>query len=136
MNVIVNIDIPFQRIADLMVTAIECNHMTAAWCAGIHLTSQAPAYIDGEEVAVWYARPRVFESDFKIEVKEVIDERKPLEGDNLKVHVVDVEKLCKGFGIMAAKEPKHFADVLAEDFDAITADVFLQCVALGEVVYG
>jgi hypothetical protein len=38
---------------------------------------------------------------------------------------------------MAEKSPQHFGDMLSEsNADSITADVFLQYVALGEIVYG
>ena len=34
------------------------------------------------------------------------------------------------------RDGDHLRDVLKEDWDAITADVFFQCVTFGEVVYG
>ena len=41
-----------------------------------------------------------------------------------------------GLTIMAEKYPKHWADFLEEDGDNDTADVFIQCCVLGDVVYG
>ena len=38
--------------------------------------------------------------------------------------------------IMYKNYPHHFGDVLKEQSDAITADVFLQCALFGEVVFG
>lgn len=37
---------------------------------------------------------------------------------------------------LAAKYPRHFADLLSENDDATTADVFLQLCVFGEIVYG
>lgn len=37
---------------------------------------------------------------------------------------------------MAEKSPRHFADLLSEDDDATTHDVFIQHVLFGEVIYG
>jgi hypothetical protein len=37
---------------------------------------------------------------------------------------------------MAKDYDWHFMNIITEDDDAITADVWLQCVLLGEVVYG
>lgn len=44
--------------------------------------------------------------------------------------------LQTGLGIMAREYPKHFADLIEDNEDCITGDVFLQCCVLGEVIYG
>jgi hypothetical protein len=46
------------------------------------------------------------------------------------------EKLLAGVQVMAEKYPRHFTDMLTDNGDADTGDVFLQCCLLGEVVYG
>ena len=38
--------------------------------------------------------------------------------------------------IMADKFPRHFANILNENDDAETGDVFLQCCLWGDIVYG
>jgi hypothetical protein len=44
---------------------------------------------------------------------------------------------CKrGLEVMARKYPRHFADFVGENDDAITGDVFLQCCLFGKLVYG
>lgn len=45
-------------------------------------------------------------------------------------------RLQEGLQIMATKYPRHFENLLEENEDAETGDVFLQCCLLGEVVYG
>lgn len=44
--------------------------------------------------------------------------------------------LKKGLQVMANKFPSHFADLLAENDDACTGDVFLQCCVFGDTIYG
>ena len=44
--------------------------------------------------------------------------------------------LKKGLQVMADKYPSHFADLLAENDDACTGDVFLQCCVFGDAIYG
>ncbi len=44
--------------------------------------------------------------------------------------------LENGLKVMADKHPRHFANMMIEDGDAETADVFLQCCLFGEVRYG
>ena len=46
------------------------------------------------------------------------------------------EQLLAGLQIMAEKYPRHFSDMMHENDDAITGDVYLQCCLFGEVVYG
>jgi len=48
----------------------------------------------------------------------------------------DIEAVKRGLQLMADKYPKHFADFMNENDDAITGDVFVQCCVLGDVVYG
>lgn len=50
--------------------------------------------------------------------------------------VVNRDRVQQGLEIMSQKYPKHFNDFIEENEDADTGDVFLQCVVLGEVVYG
>lgn len=46
------------------------------------------------------------------------------------------ESIEKGLQVMADKYPRHFNDIITENDDAETADVFVQCAVLGEVVFG
>lgn len=127
----IDIDVPAQRIADMFVGAIENNPMTRSWCGGADLKID-PRPI-GQRQSPWYSSPALFEAPgFRIEVTE-FDET-GAEPD--KVHVVDSGTLAAGLKIMAEKYGRHFGDMLAENDDNVTQDVFLQCVALGEVVYG
>lgn len=49
---------------------------------------------------------------------------------------IDLETMEKGLQIMARDYKAHYADFLKENDDAETADVFLQCVVFGDVIYG
>lgn len=55
--------------------------------------------------------------------------------DNL-LGTLTLEKIYLGEQIMAEKYGKHFGNILSEDDDAETGDIWLQCALLGEVVYG
>ena len=46
------------------------------------------------------------------------------------------QRVVDGTNKMAKSYDWHFMNIITEDDDAITADVWLQCVLLGEVVYG
>lgn len=48
----------------------------------------------------------------------------------------DLPKVLVGTAKMAENAPEQFANVLSENYDAETADVWFQFVVLGEIVYG
>jgi hypothetical protein len=141
------VDIPARRIADLMVTALECNDMTCAWVAAVRTrTPTEEALMHDFANKVWYDIPELWSGQFNVEVWEISDEGEyeggfdpeadePLPA-GLTKHVIRKEDLDAGLKLMAEKHSTHFADFIAENEDAITADVFFQCVVLKDVVYG
>lgn len=56
--------------------------------------------------------------------------------DNDKIYQLNLDAIKSGLEIMADKFPKVFAEVLLDNTDAGTGDIFLQCALLGEVLYG
>lgn len=122
MNITVELDISARRIADLMVTAIEggINY----WCKGIYL--EVPNVKEIKH-AWWYDYAPLYDRD-DLRIKVAIHDDAPR-----KIGKVD---FAEGAKIMAAKYPWHWADFTGENEDAITADVFVQCVVFKEIVYG
>jgi len=58
------------------------------------------------------------------------------ESDDDKDWYLDLNKMVKGFILMMQKSPSHFGDLLAENGDATTSDVYIQYCLLGDIVYG
>lgn len=50
--------------------------------------------------------------------------------------ILDLDAVRRGLQVMATECPRHFANLVNEDDDAETADVFVQCCVFGEVIYG
>lgn len=46
------------------------------------------------------------------------------------------DKMCKAIQLMAQDYTNHFDDLIQQNDDAITADVFLQLSLFGDVIYG
>lgn len=147
MKLNLELDIPAERIADLMVGALERNDFTRAWCWGVHLSGALKGKareLRTEDGCVWYANPRVYElPDFELTVFEIEDEGKEVELDdddnpvsNVKRHKVTQAEIARGFSLMARQYPSHMSDFLRENEDAVTSDLFLQLTALGEAIYG
>jgi len=53
-----------------------------------------------------------------------------------KLGTVTFESLHKGAQVLASKHPRHFCDILSGNDDATTADVLVQCAAIGEITFG
>jgi len=49
---------------------------------------------------------------------------------------ITIHSLFEGLEKMFENSNRHYWDLINEDFDAITADVFLQYAVFGEVIYG
>lgn len=50
--------------------------------------------------------------------------------------VLNLKTIKKGLDLMAKNSPRHFADLINENGDATTGDVFVQYCVFGELVYG
>jgi hypothetical protein len=48
---------------------------------------------------------------------------------------LDLKSVGQGLDALATKYPRHFADLVNENTDAITANVLLQCCLFGELIY-
>lgn len=84
-------------------------------------------------------------ADFKYTYLEV-----PLQGGSIKIKaddhenkkradhlwILDREALDRGWQLMMSKQPRHYADAMTGNGDAITGDVFLQLCLFGEVIFG
>lgn len=66
----------------------------------------------------------------------VDDEKEGEDSGKTREAIFNPENIKKGLELMAKNSPKHFNDLLDENDDANTADIFGQYVVYGEVVYG
>lgn len=70
----------------------------------------------------------------KFKVIEDSDETKgAIQGQT---YELSLDKLKAGLQVLAAKYPHHLCDILAENGDATTGDVLVQCALFGDIVYG
>jgi hypothetical protein len=52
-----------------------------------------------------------------------------------KHYPIDLDTIANGLQVMANKFPNHFIDIIMENDDATTADIFIQCICFGDVIY-
>lgn len=82
---------------------------------------------------VWWGYEEVFANPFEISV-EFDDPNSAT--DTMVKRTVKNEDIGRALALMANKSPRHFADLIAENDDAITHDVFMQYLILDDIVYG
>jgi hypothetical protein len=118
------IETPNQRIADLMITALEGG--SNYWLLAARLDHPEDKTLLSEKP--WYASPELYDNTA---LKIVFTEQ-----EDAKEHLVTSVEIANGTQLMAEQSPGHFADFIAENDDATTAEVWLQYVIFGEIVYG
>jgi hypothetical protein len=128
MDIQCTVNVSSQKISDQLITAFEGG--SNYWCQTAELTSSERSPTERP----WYASSIVFDGPFTFEVG--FDDPDQDEGNGNGFRTIGKADLVAGLHVMATKHPRHFADLMSEDGDAITADVFLQCIVLGDVVYG
>lgn len=146
-------DFPVDRIIDLMVGAFEqaCGYWAKnglhtlpigfdmeAWREENGFTKRWSHGNKSYEISDFYLAPFVGGA---IVLEEIVDER----SGKTKAHRFDLEAIKRGLSLMAHGGPegkhwecgpRHFTDWVNEEDDATTADIFLQCCVLGDIVYG
>src|SRR5262245_22007204 len=118
-----------RRIADLFVTAIEGG--SNYWCRGIYLESPGDVAPDDPHRGPWYDNPRRYaDPDLRLKVVELSDEYSGATTD----HFIGLAEINDGLTKLAASKDyaHHFADIVTENEDATTADIFLQFVVFGQ----
>lgn len=119
-------DITSQHICDQIITAIEggINY----WCAGAILVRPDKSTL---AETPWYSDPKLYEQDFLIKVAL----HEPHEDDKIDYELTP-DAIRKGLAVLAEKYKWRINEIVTEDGDAETGDVFLQCCLFGEIVYG
>lgn len=114
-------------ISDTIVAAVEGG--SGYWLNGFQLTwsEKIPT------AACWYADHDLCAGDFKIACE--FDDPESNDGAQ-GTKVITPEDVKGGLEFMLRNHIRHFADMMNENGDAITADVFIQCVLFKDVIYG
>ena len=58
------------------------------------------------------------------------------DGEEPTKHYLTMDNVRKGLELMRDEYPRHYADLMEEEDDAITGDVWLQLAVFGELIYG
>jgi hypothetical protein len=125
----ITIEINRERRLDMLVGALEGG--SNYWC------------IFGEEASIIIGRvsPSNGVDSFAERLLKTLEagESVPVhdaEDETVLLGTLSLETIERGEQLMYDNFPNHFADILSENDDAITADIYFQYAVLGEIVYG
>lgn len=129
-------------LSDLLCTVVEGNWMSSAWAR----FDSAVDYDTGPHGSLDYAR-RVAEElgldgpgycwlPLLPGCAVTIHEYDETTNENVASHRLDLEAVKRGLERMAVSAQKHLFGFINDDYDIVTADVFLQMALLGEIRYG
>jgi len=154
----VEMEMPDERIQDLLCNALEGGSNYWYWIEKLHYPNKCPKCGRILISPICYGRDNIgadnpshdgvkaipqTKEDLGIEFAHLelpfkggYIEFSDLEDEEAEHKNLTIEAIQRGVKIMAEKYPRHFGDWIAENDDATTGDVFLQCCLFGEVVYG
>lgn len=126
------VDVRMERVTDMLVGAIEGG--SGYWCetfVPLPASGDIVADIRANGGSIWYSEEQFWTrgGGAHVEFDKPTDEDPGFRD-------IGLADLTKGLAIMAEKSPQHFADLVNENDDATTSDVFLQYVLFGEVIFG
>lgn len=116
------IEVDDEKIANAIIGAFEGG--SNYWIRSIRRV--AP---EGMRPLDFYEAPFTEGHKVVVTLQDTITKDGPLEYD------LDRKALERGLAVMREKSPKQFGRLVAEEDDASTHDVFIQCALFGEVVF-
>jgi hypothetical protein len=130
-HMIVRVPVPYRTIADNLVAAFESSSGSHYWCGEAAYRGNLPI----PEKAIWYDTPELLIQEGMIFEVHFDDPKKP-EGNLDGKRYIYANDITRGLVKMSKKSPVTFGHMIAQIGDALTADVMLQYIVLGEVIYG
>ena len=112
--------VPVGRVGDLLCCALEGG--STYWCDGFK-PERYPKVVQWGHEAVAHGVPFIITTDDEPDGPPLAIANSP-------------ERIAGALQLMADQYPKHWAEFINENEDAITGDVFFQLLCFGEVIYG
>lgn len=139
MKIKTTVEVPVRRVQDMLCCAFEGGSNYWYMIEKFHEPSEFVNFSDrpfGDE----NHKPQIFRHvDYPTNPGGyliVSDAKLQGEIDEITRKKLDLEACERGLQVMAEKYPRHFSDMMRDEDDACTGDVFLQCCLFGELIYG
>lgn len=116
----VSLSIPRDQVESLIVSALE---------GGSNYWYCEAEWSHADEVEWYYEAPFRDGGYLRVKQRDDCGDVRPTEFD------LTLERVVAALTKMSAEYPDHFSDIVRENADAVTGDVFLQLAVLDEMVY-
>jgi hypothetical protein len=114
-----------KTVTDQMISDLLCDGMEGGCAYWATVTD-----LDRPEGCEYYHQSPLMGGSFTVQDTE----------DEGLTGTINIKSIHKGLQVMADKYPWHFKNVVSDNPDACpdgeTADVFIQCCAFGEIIFG
>lgn len=134
-HMVVTLEIPLQRIADLLCSAFEggSNYWYMIEKFGTPVGDPESWAFRTDKSHVYRHMDYPLNAGGYLIVSDAKGEDDKEKQTKKKLNLAAVEE---GLTLMSTEQPQHFANFMAENDDAETGDVFLQLCVFGKLVYG
>lgn len=119
-----------ELVADMVISAFEGG--ITYWAAKARPVEPCEDCVTYEDKCPWYARASLYEGDFKIRIQQHEEHTKDA---GLDVFMTPAS-VQQALTTMAEKYPDHFSNMVSGNWDAATADVFVQLCVFNDIIYG
>lgn len=132
----IEVGISDQRVKDLICSGFEGG--VGYWCQIMDFNNPHNEPVDFNHIDIPFVKDGAIICQAFVEADSQDEDDYWLDEDGIRLPLLKLDKAAcqRGLSIMQAKYPRHFSDFLAENDDADTGDVFIQCALLGEIIYG
>jgi hypothetical protein len=135
-RILLPVEIDYGKVANAIVGAIESGY--SPWFSAFRASSNDLSQSLRNEIKgsgdIWYAEASYWQRGGSADLAFDLPDGE--EGEMQGQIEFGKAEIQRGLAIMAAKYPRHLADLLSENDDATTHDVFMQCAILEDVIYG
>lgn len=135
-SLLATVEVDWDKITNAIIGFVEsrCDWASTFIPADDAETAGIVQGLRDQKANIWYSEPRFW----RLGGTAVLhyDLATEEEGNDNGRFSMTLAAIIQGLSKMAVVAPRHFADLVAENDDAITHDVFVQCCVFGEIIYG
>lgn len=128
-QVTVPVEVGMDMIENLLVSAFEGGY--SPWILEI----ATPTQYNREASIIFYGDPGFYKANWEIRLRVEDPEGSEYDPKGIR-KTINLEAVKRGLITLATKYPHHWANIMADNTDALTGDALVQCCVFDEIIYG
>ena len=133
--IITEVRVDWEKVLNAFIGVCEthaCTYWMRSFLPNADKVSQSAVIVARENGDPWYGSLDFWGKEGRAVLTH--DDRD--DGETQVTTTIGESEIISGLNAMANKCPVHFADLIADNDDAITHDVLIQCILFGEIIFG